>query len=454
MEKIPKDHTFKVAFVFVQLPFTDLRILEPESKLVHPAWPDPGESDFLRGIGAARVRPLGPGTRHFALGERSFVHARGLFTRGDGWRWDDELHFRRVFGTVFGYRVDLGIRFFGVVPRDSITQIPELVAQTLSKRLRIAGRQYPIAASRSAIRRELERATTPNQHEQTSTSSLMRLEPAPIFVAVEHSTLDVGRAPTLTLRRTFIGPTPVSVLELARTPSLSVAQRDHLREMRIALWRANYETEVLSRICRAHQVNPTLVASPVVLDYLHGTIRRLKRSAILRENPAIADLGAFGSDNLHHQMRQLQSAIALESKGVARQIEAALTLYNREGHEKGKYGVNYINYGQVGAMGDDASASGIIFTQGATVLTPEALPQLGAALNELIARGRQLPMSEQDSASLEALEQARDAAQSGSLPETEGALRRAGRWALDLAEKLAVSIASKALGQVLFPGNQ
>lgn len=448
---LPKDRAYKQAFIFVQLPFTDLRLLEPGTKLVHPVWPDPGESDFLRGIGATRVRPLGPGTRHFALGERSFVHARGLVARGDGWGRDD-LYFRRVFGTAFGYRVDLGISFMGVVSRDSVRQIPELVAKTLSKRLNVGGRSYAIGASRSAIRTQLERATAPNRPPQASSSSLMRIEPAPIFVAIEHSTLDAPQ-PTLSLRRTFVGQTPVSVLELARTPALSMARSNHLRELRIALWRANYETEVLSRICRAHQVNPTLVASRAVLDYLHGTIRRLKRSTILWENPAIADLGAFGSGNLLHQMQQLQDAIALESKGVARQIEAALSLYSPRGHEKGIYGVSYINYGQVGAMGDDASASGIIFTQGATVLTPEALPQLGAALNELVARGRQLPVVEQDAASLEALEQARDAAQSGKLPETEGALRRAGRWAFDLAEKLAISIASKALTQVLFPGN-
>ena len=113
--------------------------------------------------------------------------------------------------------------------------------------------------------------------------------------------------------------------------------------------------------------------------------------------------------------------------------------------ENGDMRDNY-QAGQAGAMGPNAKAENMNFVQILREAIGEhSLGELAADLEKLrAAMFAESKTTDQDEA-VAAVAQAEDAAKKGDAKSVFGFLRKAGRWAFDVATKIGTSVASKAI---------
>jgi hypothetical protein len=104
------------------------------------------------------------------------------------------------------------------------------------------------------------------------------------------------------------------------------------------------------------------------------------------------------------------------------------------------------NAGQVGAMGPHAQASNMSFVQNSLQLPTDIdLRTLSSELAQLRAEMRKNANEPEEDEAVSAVGKAEKAAAARDRTGTLQNLKAAGRWALDVATKLGVSVASKAL---------
>jgi hypothetical protein len=102
--------------------------------------------------------------------------------------------------------------------------------------------------------------------------------------------------------------------------------------------------------------------------------------------------------------------------------------------------------GQAGAMGPNAQASNMTFIQNSTPLpTGIDLKALSVELAQLRAEMRKNAKEPEEDEAVSAIGKAEKAAAAGDQSGAMQHLKSAGNWALDVATKLGVAVASKAL---------
>lgn len=118
--------------------------------------------------------------------------------------------------------------------------------------------------------------------------------------------------------------------------------------------------------------------------------------------------------------------------------------------ERGKImGNTYSNYGNVGAMGENASAQQ--FQQVSQAVGGQIdLPKLATELEQLRAALAKEALTDDHFDAIASVGAAREAAKKGDGPGAVEKLKTAGKWVLDIAEKigvgLVVAVAKSALG--------
>ena|ERR1700733_5440020 len=133
--------------------------------------------------------------------------------------------------------------------------------------------------------------------------------------------------------------------------------------------------------------------------------------------------------------------VRAEAQRVADEIESALAQPSRV---RSNAGANvFINHGQAGAIGPNASASGNTFQQQVNVVRPlvgeeqrRTLEQLSTLVEELKAQAQQPAQY----AALAEVAQAQLEAKNGDRAGVGKSLKRAGKWAFEVAEKIGVDI--------------
>ncbi|MGR6962971.1 hypothetical protein ACU610_00675 [Geodermatophilus sp. URMC 61] len=118
---------------------------------------------------------------------------------------------------------------------------------------------------------------------------------------------------------------------------------------------------------------------------------------------------------------------------------------NLQGREERSMGETYNVYGPAGSVGRGARASDFVIINGETATRPIDRDRLVSELTELIRVVKSSPTAERPMRVVEALAEAVESAEDGDDEQLGGALRRAGRWALDRANEVGVSVAAAAI---------
>lgn len=106
--------------------------------------------------------------------------------------------------------------------------------------------------------------------------------------------------------------------------------------------------------------------------------------------------------------------------------------------------VKYANFGQVGAMGDHAQAQHFSqLWQGSQGNID--LRTLAVELTSLQEAMRYVARTDNEAKSVSAVVDAKNAASAGEGASALAALARAGKWALDVAEKIGVNLAAATI---------
>jgi hypothetical protein len=108
---------------------------------------------------------------------------------------------------------------------------------------------------------------------------------------------------------------------------------------------------------------------------------------------------------------------------------------------------NIDNKGQIGQIGDRATAEGFLFSQGNP--TSQEIQVLLPELKRLLAAVKELPNDENTTIASSSLELAVAAAEAGNGWDVVKALRSAGKWTFDFATKIGVAVAAEAVKKSL-----
>jgi hypothetical protein len=114
-------------------------------------------------------------------------------------------------------------------------------------------------------------------------------------------------------------------------------------------------------------------------------------------------------------------------------------------------GDTYENKGQAGVIGPNAQVGSITINaaQFEERTRDVDFAQLAAELETLKAQMKAAADSAEQFEKVAAVAKAADAAKAGDKPGVLAALQKAGRWALDIAGKIAVPVAIKAIGAAI-----
>jgi hypothetical protein len=287
-------------FAAVQFPIADYRELIEEragDKLARPSWPEPATGvEWVRSVGAARPRPKGNPLG--VEGESAFIDLKPkLVVHGSG------LQYARLYGTRFGYRVDLGFRISGLGDASSIAK--RLAALTVE----IDGKLSPLLNAGKALSRLIGEKTT--RHGARKPGLLLTAgDPLILLEGGTRRKADTIQVRTLTVDTW----TAASVWAL----SLKRPGSTESRQLRAAIWRLHYEHSVLRAfIGQQHWADRDRLFA--YLDWTTRLLARGKRNGINQQSlRSIAYRAGGWRTGLHEwSIRYMR----VQSKGIIRRTQ-------------------------------------------------------------------------------------------------------------------------------------
>ena len=287
-------------FAAVQFPIADYRELIEErarDKLPRPSWPEPATGvEWVRSMGAARPRPKGDPLG--IEGESAFIDLKSkLVVHGSS------LHYARLYGTRFGYHVDLGFRISGLGDASSIAK--RLAALTLE----IDGTRSPLLSAGEPLSRHIGEKTT--RHGARKPGLL--LTAGDPLILLEGGTR--RKADTIQVRTLMVNKwTVASVWAL----SLRHPGSTESRQLRAAIWRLHYEHSVLrSFLGQEHWADRDRLFA--YLDWTTRLLARGKRNGVNQQSlRSIAYRAGGWRTGLHESSIRY---MRVQSKGIIRRVQ-------------------------------------------------------------------------------------------------------------------------------------
>ena len=496
-------------FATVQIPLGDLRhfVYEPTGRLTAPPWPlaDPSKH-FVRSVGPVRRRKRGGVTEW--IGESLYCDAGHALVFPDQGGLRHQLSqlisltalYRRFFATGRAQwpgavaRVDLGFRVNGRNTNGKVTRrllpLPNqaaLAAASVMLRIPPDRRSRSLLSAGGAIAGRVRTVTTSLTSAPVQDRSWWVQAGCPLVLVeapfrpewlphldppmnVDTSAPDDRGALALHhfSHLDYQGITvPVWTLFYNRTVFAAA-----VRDLRIHLWRLHNEREVLRLVlasCLQGQLDPS---QPVLRDYLERQSRslrqanrdRLPQTGILSHAYAIDTL--VNADNLaelNEILCDVSPGLAASVRGATRisadapaqaiyitnygKVQVAGTMENRDYTQK-------IEGGNVGAViGGQASVSGGNFqgsgTQNIQVLDNVDMSRLSEELARLVAELSQKASTQQQHEDTEIVREAMNAASQGDKESVWSHLKRVGKWVLDNATQIGVSVAAAVIAAAI-----
>lgn len=496
-------------FVTVQIPIADLRhfVSEPTGRLTAPPWPlaDPSKH-FVRSVGPVRRRKRG-GVAEW-IGESIYCDAgRALVFPDRGGLQHDSIQllsltplYRRFFATGRAQwpgavaRVDLGFKVNGrnangkatgrLLPMPNQAALaaasvlvripPDHRSRTLlSAGVAIAARIYSVTSS-------LTEASIQHRSWWVQTGAPLVLIEAPFrtdWLPLLEPPMDTSTsAPedndALVLHHfshlNYQG-IRAPVWTLFYSPTISAKS---LRDLRIHLWRLHNEREVLRLVlaaCIQRRLDPS---QPVLRDYLERQSRSL-RQATRDSLPQTGILShAYAIDSLANadELAELNEILCDVSPGLAANVRAA-TKMSANAPAQAIYITNYgevqvagtmdnrdysqnVEGGNIGAViGGQGSVSGGSFqgsgTQNIQVLDNVDMSRLSKELARLVTALDQNANTPQQNEDVNTVREAVNAASQGDKSSVWSHLKRVGKWVLDNATQIGLSVAATVIAAAI-----
>ncbi|MBL8204338.1 MAG: hypothetical protein JNM09_08915 [Blastocatellia bacterium] len=229
------------------------------------------------------------------------------------------------------------------------------------------------------------------------------------------------------------------------------------RVLKICLLRLHAEHEALRLILRnistgKIEIKPRTSESSVLQHYLNESTRRISRLSSQADHISESDVAELAreSEDLIHPGDRDNLLTALKNldvrKNIYHKVEEYIKtdIFIREINMGNKYN---ISGGQIGAVGDNASASGNTFNQ-----WNQAGGDIKVLAQELAKLREELGKQAKEAGHFEsaaAVAKAQTAAQEGNGTSAFEHLKTAGQWALEVAKSIGVPIAIEALKKSL-----
>ena len=472
----------------IQFPFADCRrFLDSEAGVIsHPSWPAPSLDEFVRCFGGVRERFLG-GLEFW--GEdiicqiRRSIRFKSIpcFVAKDGRRIPIEVAFRRLYcdGLALG-KFEVGLATVG--RRHDLDRIDAtaLLMHLLSMDVEVASPNgllpCPLASAATPLVNAYVTATTRCKH--TGASSWAVTAGTPLLF-LHRRAEDAFTLPFFTYHGPDLREWGITikccllpfrgrnlrmwVLTLGRS-----ADRTMARALRLSLSRLHAEHESIRLVCRNVSSNRIPVshgtkASEYLQHYINTATKRIARSERTAKrlesgDASIVDLTRSIADAIHPG--ECDSLLeALRQAGVRKNIVDKIANYTRR---LAAYGGNviiteelnmsndkYEVHGGAGAVGQNAQAHNvnIINYQAAWdgLRQQVDLASLVGQLEQLQGELRTRAQTSDDFRSLAEVVSASEAAKANDGSRVLQHLKTAGAWALDVAQKIGVSVAAKAI---------
>ncbi|MCC6930547.1 MAG: hypothetical protein IT359_16285 [Gemmatimonadaceae bacterium] len=487
----------------LQLPFADLRPFSPDEtgRLTVPAWPlaEP-DKEFVRGFGVVTERARGGvdswageevycrASRAVKFAPRDAAHAS---QENGSSRISAKCAFRRLLydGSAVG-RLEVGLAF-GASGSPSNTQgraigVVEMVEQLATAPVRIKSVhghevQLPLVDVGATFIERYARATTRADWVPRARHgpSLVRAG-APLAI-LEYRAKQLRQLPTN--RRVLATGDASIALSFCRVvrgkgrDGFGVwlighgdgVDRDRLRQLRIHLLRLHAEKEALrltlrAMIDRSIAITPGSSATDDLADYLEELFKLLTKHTRfgLAQSPLLGVAQQFDDqismgerDTLLSQLSRLKGRL---DRTMQRFSDASGRIVISQGANATAYvfpggsmsGNTYnVSGGQVGAVGDNATASNNTFVQNNALAPGVDLAVLATELEQLRTRMREEARTPAEDRALAAVGEAQEAAKKNDRAGVVKHLKAAGAWALDAATKIGVALATAVLKETL-----
>lgn len=476
----------------LQFPLADLRTFIPggEGRIERPVWPAAqADVDFVRSVGGVKQRRRGgmagwigedvhceaAGCVRFAAGlPRTFkIPARRRGNPPATVR--AEVAFRRFYsdGLALG-KIEVGFSF----PRRSNSSLPTVDWQVLLSAITQSRLGIPLQDGVHATTLDragphlvarLERATTRHQSPRVpeTTARLIAGRPALCIEAQAeelptpwpffHRTTPINRGPNELIVSSFQPPQgPAWPLYVLRLSSDAFPHTDlpRARAVRIALLRLHAQHECIRLVLESIATNRLVVPprSPVsdtVQQYLIDALQKLDGAS----DAAIPFLDPDALPDVRRALYALsvtQSATligAIRALDIRRQILTRVTTYIENCTIT--MDTYHISGGQQLSVGPHATVSGNTVTQVNLALAPAEFAQLATELEQLrVALLSRAQTAEQTLAAGKVAE-AQIAARASDSNKVVAALKSAGKFALDVAKEIGVSVATAVIKRSL-----
>jgi hypothetical protein len=472
-------------FVQLQFPIADLRrfVEDDVGRLPVPLWPSPGpkEHGFLRGLGPIRWRPRG-GMPNWILEE--FVcesRALRLLSRADG-SPDPlvKLRFCRLFHDgLCVAKIDLGFALQGVARADEVVSDPKALSALISDLFalkiqhRLTKKEIPLSQFGSFFKRQYGFATTAVRRDENNDVMLARaaalIEAGPPVAFVEIRNGSIGQASNSYHELSPQIFTRFSLVQVAqeRLPVWTAAAGSGadpaaLRRLRVALTRVQTEVFCLrSVLARVEQKRIAPARDSEARNKLHTYLSEVKdrisldklvdgkNALVLREAAAAYDkwrpayIASLMQQLVHLDLKR---NIYYDTAKLLPQLDEQAVRELGEG--KGitviakEFVMKKFENSQVGVIneGSGTVTTGAV-TQTQTTITQTTSFDAGALASELAkAIAEAKPTTADNYAEVAALAKAKEAAEKGDKPGVLSALKAAGQWTLDLAQKVGALV--------------
>jgi len=497
-------------FATVQIPLADLRLFvsEPTGRLIVPSWPlaDPSKH-FVRSVGPVRRRKRG-GVAGW-IGESLYCDARHGLVFPDHGGLQHQLFqlvnltplYRRFVATGRGKwpsavaRVDLGFKVNGRNTNGKVTgrflPLPKqaaLAAATVMLRIPPDHRSRPLLSAGGTIAERVRTVTTSLTDAPIRSRSWWVQAGCPL-VLVE-APFKPEWLPLLDPPMDMSTPAPEDNDALAlhhfshldyqgiRLPVWTLfysqaVSAESLRDLRIHLWRLHSEREILKLVlasCLQGRLDPS---QPVLRDYLERQSRslcqatrdKLPQTEILSHAYAIdALVNAEELAELNEILCDVSPGLAASVRGTTRisadapaqaiyimnyggGVQVAGTMDNRDYSQ-------HVDGGNVGAViSGQASVSGGNFqgsgTQNIQILDNVDMSRLSEELARLVAELSQKADAPEQHADIEIVRAAMNAASQGDKKSVWSHLKRVGKWVLDNATQIGVTVAAAVIAAAI-----
>jgi hypothetical protein len=476
----------------LQFPFADLRTFIPDGggRAAKPAWPAAQAGvDFVHGVGGVKERRRG-GMAGW-IGEDVHCEAAGCVRFAAGLprtlriparrRGDapaiihSEVAFRRFYsdGLSLG-KIEVGFSF----PRRGNAALPAVDWHALLAKITGSPLGIPLAGGVHAttldragppLAARLQRATTTRQSPHVSDTAAWLIAGRPVLCieacAEElptpwpfvHRTTPINRGPHELIVSSYqppLGPAwPLYVLRLSND-AFPRTDLPRARAVRIALLRLHAQHECIRIVLESIATNRLVVPrrSPIsdaVQQYLIDALQKLEGAA----DAAIPFLDPQALPDVRRALYSLsvtQSATliqAIRALDIRRQILTRVTTYI----ENCTITMDTYNIsgGQQGAVGPHANVSGNTFTQVHPTLAPAELAQLATELEQLRVALLSRAKTAEETLAAGKVAEAQIAAKDADSNKVVAALKSAGKFALDVAKDIGVSVAAEVIKRAL-----